>query len=856
MVTTQRELDAATALVVAGRDDVNHGRPASASRHYCQALAELPDDTGAPTRRLRARAHLGLALATVEMTGDVDAGMAHLADAEAILPDAAADLRAALLGQRGILLVRAGRLEAALATFESAESILDRTAPSHRASMVLNRGLLRLELGNPVSAQVDFERARTEAAAAGQPRTAYKARHNLAYAAFVEGDLPRAIDGMARAAVHDDGSIEPPDPITMMDRGRVLLEAGLVDDADRLLVRAQDEFERQHRGRDLGEVALVRADAAVITGDLDKASTLASTAITNFTVAGNDRWRRRAELVDLVVARRRLSDPVQPSGRSATGPVAGLYANARQLAAASGGDPDVAVAASLLAVELACELGQVDRAVRHMDQAVLPEPCPLRLRLSWHTARATVLRARGGDGLHEEFVAGVAALDAAQAQFGSRDLRAAVALHGRALVDLGVSAALERGDPEVLHQAVDLAHSTSARLAPVQANLDDDDRRLLAELRALEERRWREPDASEARRHTRAARASELRTRLRRRSWRHSGAGAPRVGGVVTRQQWQDALADCGATGVSFFALGGHLHAMRTDRNGSETIDLGPSGPVMDLVERLRADLRVLQLSTLAPSMRKVVQHAVDDVVSELDAAVLAPLGSTSRSLVVVPHGGLALVPWCLVPSRRGRPTMSTASATAWVLARASAVDTADPPVVRALAGPDLPRAVDEVAAVMARWNESAAGGLASASELHEALRTADIVHVAAHGTHRGESPLFSSVRLADGPVFAHELVQRVRAGLVVLSACDVGQQAIRAGDEPLGFAAALLDAGVRVVVGSVAPIRDDVAAQVGAGVHDRLMAGDPPAVAVAHVTAAAWDSGQVVPLVVLGDGW
>ena len=31
-------------------------------------------------------------------------------------------------------------------------------------------------------------------------------------------------------------------------------------------------------------------------------------------------------------------------------------------------------------------------------------------------------------------------------------------------------------------------------------------------------------------------------------------------------------------------------------------------------------------------------------------------------------------------------------------------------------------------------------------------------MHVAAHGTHQQESPLFSSVRVADGPLYAYEL--------------------------------------------------------------------------------------------------
>lgn len=35
------------------------------------------------------------------------------------------------------------------------------------------------------------------------------------------------------------------------------------------------------------------------------------------------------------------------------------------------------------------------------------------------------------------------------------------------------------------------------------------------------------------------------------------------------------------------------------------------------------------------------------------------------------------------------------------------------------------------------------------------ALTTNDVVHIAAHGTHNQDNPLFSSIRLACGPLFA-----------------------------------------------------------------------------------------------------
>lgn len=852
MVTAPPSGLSATELVAAGRDHVNHGSPARAVACYRQALDQLAEaPTDPATDRLRARAHLGLALAEADRSGDAVEGMAHLAAAEDVLPHDADDLRAALLGQRGILLIHAGRLEDALATFVSAEDVLGRTTPSHRASMVLNRGLLHLELGHGDAARADFERAIVEAGVADQPRTAYKARHNLACVAFLEGDLPLAIDGMASAPDHHDGTVEDPDPITLMDRGRVLLEAGLVEEADELLGRAQHHFEADQRGRDLGEAALFRADAALVGGHLERAASLADTAVADFTVGRNERWRRRAELVALAVDDQRMVADDTPADDP--GPArSDLRRRALALADEATDDDEVAATARLIAVEAALGTGDRDTATREFDEVGLPATASLRLRLRWHLARATMA---GPDEVQQVVEAGVAELVTAQAQVGSRDLRTAMALHGRALVERGVAAAMVGGDVAALHRAVDLAHAASTRLTPVRADLDADERRLLAELRAVENRQWREPDAAADVRGAADARAAGLRERLRQRSWQRQGHRSHAAAPVADAHEWGRTLAQVAAVGCSFFAVGPELHVLRTTPAGTDAVALGPARPVMDLVQRLRADLRVLVLPGLAPPMQVAVRASLADSLARLDEAIGIPLDAAGRDLVVVPHGALALLPWSLVPSRRGAATTAAASATGWLRAHRRGVVARDVVEVRALAGPDLERAIDEVAGVASTWGGGPDGRLATTDDLRAALAEADVVHLAAHGTHRRESPLFSSVRLADGALFAHELVADARARLVVLSSCDVGEQAVRPGDEPLGLAAALLEMGVATVVGSVAPIRDDVAARVGQRLHGHLVTGMPVARAVCEVVAEAAADGEVAPLVVLGGG-
>lgn len=172
------------------------------------------------------------------------------------------------------------------------------------------------------------------------------------------------------------------------------------------------------------------------------------------------------------------------------------------------------------------------------------------------------------------------------------------------------------------------------------------------------------------------------------------------------------------------------------------------------------------------------------------------------------------------------------------------------------IAGPGLQRAEEEARRVQALWPGSQAltGLDATTARGRAALSSADVVHVAAHGTHQQESPLFSSLRLSDGPLYAYELdAERGAAPCVVLSACEAGLATVRPGDEGLGLTSVLLHLGSRSVVAAVARVRDDVAAGVMAQVHARMSGGTDSARALLD---ALTGEEQVAPFVAFGATW
>jgi hypothetical protein len=264
----------------------------------------------------------------------------------------------------------------------------------------------------------------------------------------------------------------------------------------------------------------------------------------------------------------------------------------------------------------------------------------------------------------------------------------------------------------------------------------------------------------------------------------------------------------------------------------------------LETTRRLQADLRAAAYQPAGP-LREAIGSSLAAGLTWLDDTVVRPWRLRS-SLVVIGTHAVSSVPWGRLPSLAGVPVTVARSATEWAGRRRTSASA----VVTALTGPGLSHAEAEARQVASAWPGSRLVRDALAADLVSALAGSDIVHVAAHGQHQPSSPLFSSLRMSDGDVYAHELpAGSIRAGHVVLSACDVGTAQVRPGDEPLGLAHTLLATGVASVVAAVAPVPDDETAAVMAAYHQRLAAG-------LHSDEALAEAGTGSAFVVLGSSW
>ena len=835
------DLDEIGAMHARGVAENNAGRPARAARILRRSLAQLAFDSVLDSRAgqvLAGRIWLSLALAETEWHGP-EAGLAAMVQAQhfaASADDAA--LRVLVHAQLGAIQLRLGALQESLSELDQAVALLDDAAPVDRCNMLLSRGYVHLYLGNLNQSRSDLALAAELAHKSGLLLEDFKARHNLGYVEFLAGELPKSLQIMDEAA---QLGADLPRGIPLLDRARVLVEAGLISEADETLVAAEQIFARDRLLQGLGEVELARAECALLAAEPGTARRLAVTARGRFRRRGNDRWRRSAELVLLQadVARGRSGRAVEDEGRRLAAELGaeGLSAQSR--------------VAAFVTAEALLDRGCPDEARAVADTAgPAKRSDPIGARLHTGYLRARLARATGEPAKAAQHVrSSLNELATYQARFGSIDMQTGSAIHGRRLAELGVAIALDGGRAATVFAASERSRAVSSRLPAVRPPADERTAELLADLRHVVEGIRTAPGDDALRRRRR-----DLEREIKARSWVLAGAGQVyRPAGLATVRA---AATSTGSTLVSFVRARGSLHAVVVGSRGISMRALGVSARVDELAQRARADLDVLAHARLPAGLRAAASASFDRSLAALDGMLLVPLRLPSTRLVIVPTGVLGALPWGAMPSCRGVPVTVTPSATAWRNSQTPSTARAATSVT-AIAGQELDRAEYEVATVAREWSAAKAltGTAAGRDALAGAMARATVVHVAAHGRHHTENPLFSSITLADGALFAYELDQTARcADHVILSACELGRATIRPGDEALGLTSVLLHLGTRSVVAGVARVDDETAADVMIRYHRRLAAGRDSAEALADALSVR--AASPAPFVCFGAQW
>ena len=809
-------------------------RPLSRYRLAARRASSAPPTRAPRSASQQVRVVLGLAAAEYELTGRLDAAMTLLDEAEALAGARRrrVDCGASVRGQRGLLLLRSGRRARRCGRSTRAAEVMDDAdavrpvldpAQPRRAAPRRRRAGRR-----PTD---DFDRVRRDrrgpAATACYER---KARHNLGYVDFLAGRIPRALAAMEEAGALTDGRRTRS---LLLDRARVLREAGLAHDAD----GDPGPGGRRCSGpagctRTSAETELVRAECALVEGEAARA-------------------RRSPGAAERVFARRR-QPPVAaqgpaarccsasgsrargPAGRAAAAPRCGSSRpGPRELAerlprraarrpgpARRAARPRVPAPRGRRARRGAdaapADAGRRPAAVPAADprgpgagRAAPRRPGPGRRRGAPRPGRARVLPER---------------LRLARPAHRQRRARAAAgparARGRRAQRQPGGVLRRRRARPGDLHPAGQRRPAAATSAPPTCSPRCGRPRRRPAASRAT-----RRPARPLARLRARAGSACSATSAPGPGSSRAATATAD--GGAGQRPGGRDPRRPPGrraprSSPTSCTAAGGPRCSRPARR--PELVDLAAAGEVDELVQRVRADLDALAMPFLPPPLRgRRTALARRRAAPARRPAARTRSASTGQPLVVSVQrraGAAALEPAAVAarPARRrdperdrlaaGRPTPSVVRAPGGVGRRAGAAPRRGrgPPGARHLGrAPSCSPASGATTDVgcAARWPRPTwCTSPRTAPTSRRARCSPRCGWPTARSTPTSSTP-------ADRP-----------APCVVLSACEAGLATVRPGDEGLGLTSVLLHLGSRSVLAGVARVRDDVAARVMAQVH------------------------------------
>lgn len=790
-----------------------------------EAVAELKAayrharKAGDPDREADIRATLGVAQV---MAGHTEQGVAAL---DSVVPGRTGVLAGRILIRRVWVRWLIGRYAGALADAEEAVALLSDTGDLvWEARALTHRAMVLLAMGAIDRADADYARSEELFAKCGQQVEYADTRQERGATAFARGDLPTALMYFddAQRVVDELGVLEPE---LFVNKCTALLAAGLSRDALVEVSSALDRFEKQ------GGSAARRAEllycaglAAHAAGERALAQRHSRAALRLFRRQRRPWWAARSELALLqsLYAGGDRSARLLRTGERVSAELAAL-------------DLDRAAEAHLLTGRLALDRADHEQARRHLRTAAGARHRSLQARGTGWLAQAALCE---GEGRAQAMLAacrqGLDQLEVYLSTLGATELRVLATAQGAELGAIALRHGVRRKNARQVLEWSERWRATVLAIPPVRPQADDE---LVAELAALRNLTHR-LDASDFRAGTTPLQRERrrLESAVRRRVLRTPGVSVGRTQPFRST----DLLGQLGDRDlVELTDVDGDLFAVVAGRGRVRQQRVGPIAAATHALSHALFALR------REASGRGTERLDLDRIGARLETELL---GDSVRLLgdgpvVVIPTGRLHAVPWSLLPSLRERPVSVSPSAAAWLRARRAV----PPPAARVvlIGGPQLSTGSEEVSRLARQYPEAdvLVDGDANADAVLAAMDGAWLAHIAAHGTFRADSPLFSALELDDGPLTVYDLERLGRAPhWVVLSSCSSAVGGPSGADELLGLVSALVSLGSAGVVASVVPVNDPATVPLMLSLHSELRAGATPAEALVRARRAVGD--------------
>jgi hypothetical protein len=410
-------------------------------------------------------------------------------------------------------------------------------------------------------------------------------------------------------------------------------------------------------------------------------------------------------------------------------------------------------------------------------------------------------------------------------------------VHGAELAMLAQRHAARAGRPRLLLTWSERWRATALAVPPVRPSADPELNASLAALRSVtrqleETQRQGQPSTLLIREQRR------LEVLVRARTLQARGT-QPQTRAAFSPADLLDELGP--ARLVQIADVDGRLHVLVCGRGQVRQFAAGATSEAVRAADFARFALRRLARSRPGsdPAGPASAVSILGQAGPRLEQALLGPavrhLGD--GPVVIVPPGTLHPIPWTLLPSLNDRVVSVAPSASAWLRARRR-----PRPRHRRVTlarGPGLASNGAEVPLIAPLYDDvtTLEASAATADKVLSALDGAWLAHIAAHGTFRADSPLFSSLQLYDGPLTVYDFERLNRAPYrLVLSSCDSGVTAPVGQNELLGLVSSLMPLGTAGIMAAIVPLNDQAVIPLMVDLHRHLKAGQTLAQAAYQV--------------------
>ncbi|RYG33196.1 CHAT domain-containing protein [bacterium] len=739
---------------------------------------------------------------------------------------------------------RLDRMEEALPRYEASLAALQAAGAHEDAAIVMhNAAVCLMALHRFDDAEALYLSARVYFETNGLRGLALESDRNRAYLLGRQGRFREALS-LYREADRTDHltADEAADPVLangLLDQSEFLLEIGLHSEALTVLERASKAFQTLDMIFEQGKTAYMRAIAAGLADDFDRAAGFLSEARGLLQQVPNPVWQA---LVHLVHGQLR-----QRAGQ----PERAIRPLERALAALAKTQARERLADTLLALsEARLNLGDADGSADAAERAVAADSTSgTQFQRAWLLSRSAEMRS---DPIAARAYLATATerYEAVRSELGPAALRQA----------------FQTGRAEIYEDAFRLAQSSQERYAAIQRAKS----RTLLEMVASPEATVNDPETRSLRKRLNfvqhairiqegvaevpnpepiedlraVQREIEERLLVAEKMGALDERAVPRLDDVPDLSDVRREL-DEETVLLEFFTAGDEIVALAIGRDWEEE---RPLGRASDIATRSRFLRFQIYRGLNDPQGQTAVKEA-EGHLANLGSALLAPFADRlrGRRAVLMPHGALHRMPLhaCLI---EGEPlclmadTSYAPSIAVWSRLGVRGFAAAGPGLVFGT-GDELALRIEPEAALIAenlRTDQVFLGKRATMARLAAEGGSHRFVHIGSHGLFREDQPLFSSVRIGKDEVCALDVAKlRLGAELVTLSGCSTAVSDVSSGDEQTGLINAFLVAGARTVLASQWDTDDASAERFMVGFYRGISAGSPLPAAYRESVAA-----------------